>query len=85
MEGEEVTMRQMLRELSKENAAFQTEVRTSFAEIKVHGKYAKETLDEHGKKITDLNDTNNKQKGALWAATTFGFVALIKIIKDIFS
>ncbi len=81
MEGEEITLRQMLREHIKESADFRKEIIPVLAKIEVHGEYTKKQLTDHETRIQKLHDARNRQKGALWAATLLGFTALIDMIK----
>lgn len=86
MEGEEViTLRQMLREHMVQSNEFRIKVETSLTAIETHGKYTRKDVDDNTAQINLLNKAQDRQKGAVWTAVTIGGLALLKMIKELFS
>ncbi len=76
MEGEEITLRQLVREQNEMlrrhidgTNEFQTETKTCLAKIEVHNEYTKKTIDSHEKSINGIKKT-------VWSAFGTGVVGI---------
>ncbi len=82
MEGEEITLRQMIREHMNESSKANTAMLIELSSIKTHGEYTKKTLEDHTKRVGVLEISHNKQKGAMWAVGFGGLTGIIHAIKS---